>query len=102
MSILADNIQGSLVFFANHAESQKILTAVEKKEFTDAGSTHDLFYTQRLMDVVGGLIAKDENVFDQFVDKLPDIGGPLIGTAKYLSKYSYIIWICPTKIYYNL
>ena len=89
MSILADNIQGSLVFFANHAESQKILTAVEKKEFTDAGSTHDLFYTQRLMDVVGGLIAKDENVFDQFVDKLPDIGGPLIATAKYLSKYSY-------------
>ena len=86
MSILADNIQGSLVFFANHAESQNILTAPEKQEFTDPSSTHDLLYTQTLMDEVGGLIAKDENetVFDQFLNILSDIGGPLIGIARNL------------------
>ena len=87
-STLADNIQGSLIFFANRAESLHILTAAEKQIITDASGKHDVLSTQKLMDVVGNLIAKDENVFDRFVNILPELGGSMIAKAKDLSKYS--------------
>ena len=77
-----------MVFFATHAESLNILTTAEKQNITDACGKHDVLCTQKLMDVVGNQIAKDENVFDRFVNILPEIGGPLIAMAKDLSKYS--------------
>ena len=95
MSDLADSIGDSLVFFANHAESEKILTTTEKQIYTDPSSKHDQLYTQKLMDQVGLMIAKDEKkVFDQFVKILSNIGGPLIAVAKDLSKY-HNFTICP-------
>ena len=87
MNTIADNIQGGgIINLANRLESKKVLTFDEKQKFTDPNNNHELLYTQKMLDEVGQSISKDENVFDEFLKIMKDIGGPAKTLAEQLEK----------------
>ena len=88
MNTIADNIQGGGIVnrLASHLESKNVLTFHEKQKFTDPNNNHELLYTQKILDEVRRSIRRDENVFDEFLEIMKDIGGPAKTLAEQLEK----------------
>ena len=84
MNGIANTVQGGFGPLANDCEAYGVFTFTEKQEFTDPNNKHELFYTQKMLDEVGVLISKDEQVFYGFLEILESIGGPVQSMAGWM------------------
>ena len=105
MEMVANTIQGNILF-ANELESVGIFTLLEKRQFTDPNSSHELIYTQRMLDEVGVAMnggCNPEEVFNDFIEILVSIGGPVKTIAQFLkgcSMYNEYIFILTVLLFF--
>ena len=91
MDMIATTIQGGLLQFANECHAHGIINLQDKQRFTNPNNSRNLVHTQTLLDHVETLLERGtlpsvEKVFQDFIEILKRIGGPVEDTAQLLER----------------